>query len=142
MLSFYSKKKDSEKNLKMKSVQENLHLFMMNQTNDTKFFNQNIYLMIMNLNVDHFIYVLLNILHIILGIIGNISIFIAIGISKELKSTTSIIIANLAAVDLMISLAGPLSIIGIKINNFLKVELIKLYFYNYSLRYFVVQRNI
>ena len=99
---------------------------MMNQTNDTKFFNQNIYLMIMNLNVDHFIYVLLNILHIIFGIIGNISIFIAIGISKELKSTTSIIIANLAAVDLMISLVGPLSIIGININIFLEFQLIKL----------------
>ncbi len=84
--------------------------------------------MLKNVNVDHLIYVSLNLIHIILGTIGNISIFIAIGISKELKSTTSIIIANLAAVDLMISLAGPISIIGINfnINHFLKVELLKL----------------
>lgn len=69
-------------------------------------------LILKSLNIDHVIYVSLNTILITLGILGSISIFAAIYVSKELKSATSIIIANLAAADLMTGIGGPLSIIG------------------------------
>ena len=65
-----------------------------------------------NLNIDHITFAALNVILIILGIIGSVSIFVAICISKELKSTTSMIVANLAAVDLMVSVSCIFSMIG------------------------------
>jgi len=67
-----------------------------------------------NFSIDHITYVSFNIILITFGIFGSISIFVTICITKELKSTTSIIIATIAAADLMVSISGISSLIGKK----------------------------
>lgn len=62
---------------------------------------------------EHLLYVALNVICIVSGIIGNLFIMGAIICSKELQTIASIIIFNLSLADIMICItSGPLSMIG------------------------------
>lgn len=63
--------------------------------------------------INYSFYILLNIICILFGIIGNILIVSTIIYSKELHTVASVIILNLSLADLIICItSGPLSIIG------------------------------
>jgi hypothetical protein len=65
---------------------------------------------------DYLPYLFLHSFGSILGVIGNISIIVAIKVTKELQDATNIIIANIALADFILSsIVDTLTIAGINI---------------------------